>query len=83
MLLLQHEQQILLPVAFQTLRNLLLTRFHPGTPATIYTIANTGAMLSIGQERSREYAALAAKPGCATDSTCTKHSTDIELPERL
>jgi hypothetical protein len=32
MLLLQHEQQILLPVAFQTLRNLLLTRFHPGIP---------------------------------------------------
>src|SRR5712691_12774900 len=53
------------------------------TPAAIYTIARTGAMLPIGQERSKENAALAAKPGCATDSTCTEHSTDIELPERL
>ncbi|HYW98544.1 MAG TPA: hypothetical protein VE822_05490, partial [Candidatus Elarobacter sp.] len=40
--------------------------------ATIYTIANTGAMLFIGQGRSRENAALAAEPGCAADSTCTK-----------
>ena len=29
-------------------------------------------MLSIGQERSRENAALAAEPGCAADSTRTK-----------
>jgi hypothetical protein len=36
-------------------------------PAAIYTIARTGAMLSIGQERSRENAALAAEPGCASD----------------
>jgi hypothetical protein len=32
--------------------------------ATIYTIANTGAMLSVGQKRSKEFAALAAEPGC-------------------
>jgi len=32
--------------------------------ATIYTIANTGAMLSVGQKRSKETAALAAEPGC-------------------
>jgi hypothetical protein len=31
--------------------------------ATIYTIANTGAMLQVGQKRSREIAALAAEPG--------------------
>ena len=37
------------------------------TPATIYTIARTGAMLAIGQERSKENAALAAEPGCALD----------------
>src|SRR5262249_59426587 len=37
-------------------------------PATIYTIANTGAMLDIGQERSREKAALAAESRCASDS---------------
>jgi len=37
------------------------------TPATIYTVARTGAMLLVGQERSREYAALAAEPGCASD----------------
>src|SRR5215469_13243689 len=37
------------------------------TPAAIYTIARTGAMLSIGQERSRENAALAAEPGCVSD----------------
>jgi hypothetical protein len=30
-------------------------------PATIYTIANTGAMLSVGQKRSKEFAALAAE----------------------
>lgn len=32
--------------------------------ATIFTIANTGAMLMFGQERSREYAALTAEPDC-------------------
>jgi hypothetical protein len=32
--------------------------------ATIYTIANTGAMLSVGQKRSKEFVALAAEPGC-------------------
>jgi hypothetical protein len=30
-------------------------------PATIFSIANTGAMLSVGQERSKEIAALAAE----------------------
>src|SRR5205807_7384160 len=30
--LFQDKEQIRLPVAFQTLRNLLLTRFHPGIP---------------------------------------------------
>src|SRR6266566_2270982 len=44
------------------------------TPATIYTIARTGAMLSIGQERSREKAALAAEPGCASDFTGPHHN---------
>src|SRR5438034_7376108 len=39
------------------------------TPATIYTIASTGAMLLLGQERSRVNAALAAEPGCASDFT--------------
>src|SRR5438309_6549151 len=42
------------------------------TPATIYIIARTGAMLSIGQERSRENAALAAEPGCNGDSKSSK-----------
>jgi len=32
--------------------------------ATIYTIAHTGAMLQVGQKRSKEIAALAAEPGC-------------------
>src|ERR1700751_261433 len=32
------------------------------TAATIYTIANTGAMLSVGQKRSKEIAAFAAGP---------------------
>src|SRR6516225_290274 len=41
------------------------------TPATIYTIARTGAMLLIGQERSRKKAALAAEPGCAPDCSGT------------
>jgi hypothetical protein len=30
-------------------------------PATIFSIANTGAMLRIGQERSKEIVALAAE----------------------
>jgi len=34
------------------------------TPATIYTIAKTGAMLIVGQKRTKEIAALAAEPGC-------------------
>src|SRR5206468_130968 len=38
------------------------------TPATIYIIATTGAMLLFGQERSRENAALAAEPGRNGDS---------------
>src|SRR5690349_1966452 len=42
------------------------------TPAAIYIIARTGAMLSIGQERSRENAALAAEPGCNGDSKLGK-----------
>jgi hypothetical protein len=29
-----------------------------------YTIAYTGAMLQVGQKRSKEIAALAAEPGC-------------------
>src|SRR5207245_10643991 len=40
------------------------------TSATIYTIASTGAMLLLGQERSRVNAALAAEPGCASDFSC-------------
>src|SRR5229473_3294269 len=44
------------------------------TPATIYTIARTGAMLLVGQERSREKAALAAEPGCASDFTGPHHN---------
>jgi hypothetical protein len=31
-------------------------------PATIFTIANTGAMLRFGQKRSKEIAALAVEP---------------------
>src|SRR6516165_4201385 len=37
-------------------------------PATIFTIAKTGAMLLIGQIRSRETAALAVEPSCGSDS---------------
>jgi hypothetical protein len=36
--------------------------------ATIYTIANTGAMLIVGQKRSREPTALTAEPRCTSDS---------------
>jgi hypothetical protein len=42
--------------------------FHDNT-ATIYTIANTGAMLLFGQERSRVNTALTAEPCCASDSS--------------
>src|SRR6266481_1529721 len=37
------------------------------TPATIHTIAKTGAMLIFGQERSNEKTALAAEPCCVPD----------------
>ena len=40
------------------------------TPATIFTIAITGAMLLNGQKRSKEKAALAVEPGCASDFSC-------------
>jgi len=48
--------------------------------ATIYVIANTGAMLDIGQERSKEETALAAEPHCGTDLT---HSTTPYATEPL
>ena len=52
-----------------------------GMPATIYPIANTGAMLDIGQERSKENAALAVEPRCAADSNyaSTSHKRDRAL----
>jgi hypothetical protein len=34
-------------------------------PATIHVIANTGAMLVVGQERSKEGTALTVEPGLA------------------
>jgi hypothetical protein len=37
-------------------------------PATIFTIAKTGAMLFIGQIRSRETTALTVEPSCVSDS---------------
>jgi hypothetical protein len=40
-------------------------------PATIFSIANTGAMLSVGQERSKEIAALAAEQAVLRFSCCT------------
>jgi len=41
-------------------------------PAAIYTIANTGAMLSCGQKRSKGNAALAAESGCGSDFNFSK-----------
>src|SRR4029077_16103968 len=49
------------------------------TPATIYTIARTGAMLAIGQERSKENAALAAEPGCASDFSCSREEFQAHI----
>src|SRR6516225_2718510 len=37
-------------------------------PATIFTIAKTGAMLFVGQICSRETTALAVEPSCGSDS---------------
>src|SRR6516162_2424933 len=56
-----------------------------GMPATIYPIASTGAMLDIGQERSREIAALAAEPRCVSDSNCiqARSTGTILLSERV
>src|SRR4029077_16025242 len=49
------------------------------TPATIYTIARTGAMLPIGQERSRENAALTAGPCCASDFSCSREEFQAHI----
>src|SRR5260370_35383387 len=46
------------------------------TPATIHTIAKTGAMLKFGQERSREKTALAAEPCCAPDCSSARELSD-------
>jgi len=55
-----------------------------GMPATIYPIASTGAMLDIGQERSRENTALAAEPGCTADSNCASaYIGTIELSKKV
>src|SRR5215471_13854233 len=55
-----------------------------GMPATIYPIASTGAMLDIGQERSRENTALAAEPGCTADSNCASAPIGtIELSKKV
>src|SRR5260370_40290927 len=37
---------------------------------TIYAIAHTGAMLQLGQKRSKEIPTLAAEPGFDRDSNC-------------
>ena len=44
---------------------------HSASAATIYTIANTGVMLVIGQERSKVRTALAAEPCCVSDFNCS------------
>ena len=46
--------------------------------ATIYTIANTGAMLLFGQERSKGNAALAAEPCCAPNSNSRRDTQDLQ-----
>ena len=38
--------------------------------ATIHVIANAGAMLVVGQERSREDTALTVEPGCSGILKC-------------
>jgi hypothetical protein len=45
--------------------------------ATIYTIANAGAMLILGQERSRDKTALAAGPRCASDPTLHRRAVQL------
>src|SRR2546421_12064534 len=51
------------------------------TPATIHTIAKTGAMLIFGQERSKEKTALPAEPCCAPDCSCTTSCSSSSLTE--
>ena len=59
--------------AFWSFKRASVGRFpFSGHAPTIYTIANTGAMLTVGQECSKERTALAAGPGCAADSNCVK-----------
>jgi len=50
-------------------------------PATIFTIANTGAMLSVEQKRSKDIAALAVELGCA--QILVLHDHQIWDSERL
>jgi hypothetical protein len=49
------------------------------TPATMYIIANTGAMLKFGQKRTSVNAALAADPSCDCDSS-SANSTRLIAP---
>jgi hypothetical protein len=53
--------------------------FFKDNTATIYVIANTGAMLDIGQERSKEETALTAEPHCEADLIYrrTPHATEF------
>src|ERR1700732_3434310 len=51
------------------------------TPATIHTIAKTGAMLVFGQECSNEKTALAAEPCCAPDCSCATPWSASSLTE--
>src|SRR5215510_381198 len=48
-------------------------------PATIFTIANTGAMLSDGQKRSKDIAALAVELGCARILVLNDHRNHVGL----
>ena len=53
--------------------------FFKDNAATIYVIANTGVMLDLGQERSKEETALTAEPHCRLDFSypSTPHATEL------
>jgi hypothetical protein len=48
-------------------------------PATILTIANTGATLSVGQKRSKDIAGLAVELGCARILVRHEHRNHVRL----
>ena len=61
--------------------NLGFVSFYKDMPATIHVIANAGAMLTLGQERSKEDTALTVEPRFSGDSKAPPSTRATELSD--